>query len=69
MTQNEIFLAGPEDASIDGGQLDRSGPSSRSNPEEGHRLMRAFLGVRQAGLRKALVNLVTELSALEEQGQ
>jgi len=69
MAQSEISLAGTEGASIDGSQLDRSGPSSRSKPEEGHRLMRAFLGIRQAGLREALVRLVTELSTLQDEGQ
>ena len=31
--------------------------------------MRAFLGIRQAGLREALISLVTELSTLQDEGQ
>lgn len=33
------------------------------DPEEGYRLMRAFLGIRRPALRQAIVELVTELSA------
>ncbi len=66
MAQSEISLAGTKGASIDGSQLDRSGPSSRSKPEEGHRLMRAFVSIRQAALREAIVKFVDELSTLRD---
>jgi hypothetical protein len=38
---------------------------SRPNPEEGHRLMRSFSSIRQPALREAIIELVTNLSALD----
>ncbi len=32
------------------------------DPEEGYRLMRAFLSIKQAALRQAVVKMVTELA-------
>jgi hypothetical protein len=79
MAQIETFSAGLADASIiDGqraglvdafiidGQRERSGDSARPNPEEGHRLMRAFLSIEQAALREKIVNLVMELTATHD---
>lgn len=67
MAQNETFSAGPAGAPLHGGQRDQSGHTSRPNPEEGHRLMRAFLSIRRAALREAVVNLVRELSTLQDE--
>ena len=38
--------------------------SARPNPEDGHRLMRAFLSIEQAALRERIVNFVMELTAI-----
>jgi hypothetical protein len=66
MAQIEIFSAGLADASIIDGQRERSGDSARPNPEEGHRLMRAFLSIEQAAVRERIVNLVMELTAIHD---
>ncbi len=34
------------------------------DPEEGYRLMRSFLGIREAALRQAITELVMQISAL-----
>ncbi len=68
MAQKETFLADPANAQMDGGQRDRSRHTSRPNPEEGHRLMRAFLTLRQAALREAVIKFVNELSTLQDEG-
>ncbi len=65
MAHRETFSAEPADASINGGQRQRFGNSSRPSPEEGHRLIGAFLSIEQAAQRKAIVNFVLELSALK----
>jgi len=56
------FLTLTADAVVDGGQSGPFGENSRPHPEEGRRLMRAFLRIKEARLREALVNLVEELS-------
>ncbi len=63
MAQRETF---PDTAggAIGGRQGDAPGDSSRPNPEQGHRLMRAFVSIRQAVLREAIVKFVEELSTL-----
>jgi hypothetical protein len=66
MAQIDTFSTGLADASIIDGQRERSGDSVRPNPEEGHRLMRAFLGIEQAALRETIVNLVMELTAIHD---
>ena len=67
MAQRETFSAGiAGDASVNAGQLERSGDSPRPSAEEGHRLIRAFLSIEHATLRDAIVNLVLELSALSQ---
>jgi hypothetical protein len=40
----------------------RNGKCSSATPEEGLRLIRAFLGVKDAALRAAIIDLVTEMS-------
>jgi hypothetical protein len=67
MAQRETLSVGAGDPSARGGQLDRSRDSSRLDPEQGCRLMRAFLSIQQDGLREAIVKFVTELAALEDQ--
>ncbi len=64
MAQIETFSAGVVDAAVNVDRLERFGDSSRPSPEEGHRLMRAFLNIEKASLREAIINLALELSAL-----
>jgi hypothetical protein len=52
----------PADAHDGGGQPDGPGENSRPLPEEGHRLICAFLQIQEAHLREALVTFVEELS-------
>ena len=66
MARNEAFSTGPADGAVNGGQRDRAGASSRPKPEEGLRLMHAFLSIRHAALREAVIKLVTELSTLHD---
>ena len=68
MARGETFSSGPEVAPMNDGLPDRSRHTSRPNPEEGHRLMRAFLSLRQAALREAVINFVKELSTLQDDG-
>jgi hypothetical protein len=41
-------------------------PSSCPSPEEGHRLMRYFMKIREAALREAVIELVTSLSSRDD---
>jgi hypothetical protein len=68
MAQIETFPAGLADASFIDGERERSGDSARSNPGEGHRLMRAFLSIEQADVRETIVNFVMKLSAMRDTG-
>ena len=69
MAQRETFSAGPADVSTTGGQRGRSGDLSRPSPEDGHRLIGAFLSIEQPALREAIVNFVMELSAIYDKHQ
>jgi hypothetical protein len=62
MARKETFLVGQAKASVEGGQGDFAGDHSRPDPEEGRRLMRAFVNIREAALREALIALATALS-------
>ena len=62
MARKESFSVGQAKASVYGAQRDLIGVHSRRDPEEGRRLMRAFLNIREAALREAVIALVTELS-------
>ncbi len=61
MSRKRSVLTLPADAVVDVGQ---SGPFDENSPhpEEGRRLVRAFLRIKEARLREALVALVEELS-------
>ncbi len=66
MARKETLSVGRGKASVDGGQRDFAGVHSRPDPEEGRRLLRAFLNIREAALREAVIALVTELSTLHD---
>ncbi|HKN30289.1 MAG TPA: hypothetical protein VJY34_21390 [Roseiarcus sp.] len=65
MTIEANSSGGPSDR----GKLDPAASFSWPDPQEGSRLMRAFLSIRQAALRDAIVKIVTQLSTLDDEGQ
>jgi len=69
MSKNEILSINPAVASVYGRNRDPDGFYSRPDPEEGYRLMRSFLTIRQPALRQAIVELVAQLSTLGDQRQ
>jgi len=67
MAKKEAFPTGYSDAFIDhGGQRNSPGTASRPTPEDGLRLIHAFMEVKQTALREALIQFVVELSKLRE---
>jgi hypothetical protein len=67
MTKKEPFSTGPSHALIKGGgQRNPAGASCRPTPEDGRRLIHAFMDIKQAALREAVIGLVTELSKLND---
>lgn len=48
-------------------QFNSASGSSRPAPEDGVRLMRSFLSIRQRAVREAIIVLATKLSAAEAQ--
>jgi hypothetical protein len=47
----------------------QAGCFSEPDPEEGHRLIRSFLSIRQPAFRRAVVALVAELQKLGDETQ
>lgn len=68
MAQRETFLETARTA-IDGRPRHAPEDSSRPNPEQGHLLMRAFVSIRRAALREAIVEFVNELSTLQDENR
>jgi len=67
MVKKEASSTGSSDAFIHhDGRRNPAGASSRPTPEDGVRLIRAFMNVKQAGLREAIIQFVEELSKLRE---
>jgi hypothetical protein len=64
MARKGTFSVGQAKASVDRGKRDFAGDHSRPDPEEGRRLMHAFVNIREAALREALIALATALSTL-----
>ena len=65
MTSEADSSVGPSDR----GKLDPAASFSWPDPQEGSRLMRAFLSIRQAALPDAIVKVVTQPSTLDDEGQ
>ena len=60
--------AGSHSAGLSDIRIDRENAGfSLPDPEEGLRLIRSFLGIRQAALRHALTEFVTQISALSQE--
>jgi hypothetical protein len=66
MAKKEPFSTSPSDARIKGGQRNPARASSRPTPEDGRRLIHAFMDIKQAALREAVIRLVIELSKLND---
>lgn len=62
MSTKRISLALAADAVVAGGQSNYFIDTSWSDPEEGRRMISAFLRIKEARLREAFVTLVEELS-------
>lgn len=59
--------SGASDQSINvEGQRSRAGTSSRPTIEDGLRLIHAFMHIKEAALREAVIRLVTEISSLSD---
>ena len=67
MAANDTFSAGAATA-ISGAQGNRSGIGSLPKPEEGLRLMHAFITIESVDLREAVVKFVEELSKTQSDG-
>jgi hypothetical protein len=67
MSRKQSFLTLTTDAYVRGGHPHPPGENFRSQPEEGHRLMRAFLMINEPHLREALVTLVEDLARSNSQ--
>ena len=65
MARTEEISLNPWDTNLKSGQTDPACGFSLLDPEEGHRLMRVFFGIKQPALRQAIVKLVMELSKLD----
>jgi hypothetical protein len=67
MAKKEVFSIGPSYAPIKGeGRRNPSGNYSRPTPEEGRRLVRAFMDIERRALREAVIQLVTDLAKLHD---
>jgi hypothetical protein len=65
MAKKEAFPTGSSDPFVNpDGRRNPAGTSSRPTPEDGLRLIHAFMDVKQVALREAIIQFVTELSKL-----
>jgi hypothetical protein len=64
MAKKETHSSDSSDGSIDhDGQGNRAGASSRPTPEDGLRLIHAFMDIKEAAIREAIIRFITELSS------
>jgi len=68
MAKKETLSTGPGGAAVNPGKSDWGGNSSRATPEEGVRLIHAFMGTKQPVLREAIITFVVALSEPYENG-
>jgi hypothetical protein len=69
MATIEAFSMGQIGPSIDGGTYaPAENDGGLPSPEEGHRLMLAFVSIRQPALREAIIRTMTELSGHRADG-
>ncbi len=67
MAKKEVFSTGLSYTPIKiGGPRNPSGLYSRPTPEEGRRLVHAFMDIKRVALREAVIQLVTDLSELDD---
>jgi len=65
MVKKENFSVGLSNTPTDWEDSSFLGP----DPEEGHRLIRSFLSIKESAPREAIIQLVTKLSALDDEKQ
>jgi len=68
MAKKETLSTGPGGASVDPDKSEWAGNSARATPEEGVRLIHAFMGIKQPILREAIITFVAALSEAHENG-
>jgi hypothetical protein len=61
MAWDELFPADASDA-VSNANFDPASDPSRPTPQDGARLLRAFLGIRQPTLREAVIKLAVRMS-------
>jgi hypothetical protein len=57
-------LADPQTNDVQGGSARKSSPPS---PEEGHRLIRAFVRIQRTDIREKIFNFVTEMLRAQDE--
>ena len=62
MKRKESYPISQADPFLDAGQSASGEKHSWSNPEEGLRLIKAFLKIRQPALREVIIDLAVKLS-------
>lgn len=67
MARKEGFWIEPSDAAAANRQFGSTRGSSPPAPEDGVRLMRAFFNIRRPAVREAVIELIAQLSAVDEQ--
>jgi hypothetical protein len=66
LAREETYSIDNANAFVVGEQPASAGKPSGPNAEEGHRLISAFVNVRQATLREAIIHFVSDLSKLHD---
>jgi len=69
MAKQANFSVVRSDTRVNRGRTDPARGFSWSDPEEGYRLMRAFLNIREPALRDAIITFVAEVSKLHHDEQ
>jgi hypothetical protein len=69
MAKQANFSVVPSDTRVNRGQTDPARGFTWSDPEEGYRLTRAFLNIREPALREAIIAFVAEVSKLHHDEQ
>ncbi len=68
MARNELHSKNQTPLSVGDGLYGLAKPDDRPNPQEGRRLMLAFMNIRRRALREVIIKTVTELSRRDSGG-
>ncbi len=66
MAKKQTSSTSRREASVNPGQSGRAGDAFQPTPEDGRRLIAAFVRIKNPALREAAVRLVEELSTIQE---